>query len=127
MDVTPSNDFMELRTRAEFLDLCGDWDRAEELRQLSFEIAREVDLNCYAYQLLWRGENDTAFDLLYRNLEMHPLSWNVYDSLAEAFAMVGDMENAIDHYGRALTMCTDREQKERIRRLLLDLSRIAAA
>ena len=114
-------DFIELRTRAEFLDLCGDSDRAEELRQLSVEVGREVDLNCYAYQLLWRGQIEAAFDLLYRNLELHPQSWNVYDSLAEAYAMIGDTESAFDHYGRALTLVRDPEQKRRIRQLLVEL------
>ena len=114
-------DFIELRTRAEFLDLCGENDRAEQLRELSVEVGREVDLNCYAYQLLWRGEIEKAFDLLYRNLELRPRSWNVYDSLGEAYAMIGDTESALDHYARAFTLCTDAEQKERIRQLLRDL------
>lgn len=117
----PKQDFIELRTRAEFLDLCGDNDRAEELRQLSVEVGREVDLNCYAYQLLWRGQIESAFDLLHRNLELHPNSWNVFDSLGEAYAMIGDTESAIDHYGRALWLVRDREQKRRIRELLMDL------
>lgn len=122
MEVNSSKyDFIELRTRAEFLDLCGDADRAEELRQLSVEVGREVDLNCYAYQLLWRGQIEAAFDLLYRNLETHTHSWNVYDSLAEAYAMIGDTESAIDHYGRALTLVRDRDQKTRIRSILLHL------
>jgi Flp pilus assembly protein TadD len=122
MEVSSSQyDFIELRTRAEFLDLCGDADRAEELRQLSVEIAREVDLNCYAYQLLWRGQIESAFDLLYRNLETHPHSWNVYDSLAEAYATIGDTESAVDHYGRALTLVRNREQRTRIRSILLNL------
>jgi tetratricopeptide (TPR) repeat protein len=122
MEVNPSKyDFIELRTRAEFLDLCGDNDRAEELRQLSVEVGREVDLNCYAYQLLWRGQIESAFDLLYRNLELHPNSWNVYDSLGEAYAMIGDSDGAIDQYGRALWLVRDPEQKRRIRELILDL------
>ncbi|MGZ4809725.1 MAG: tetratricopeptide repeat protein [Thermoanaerobaculia bacterium] len=114
-------DFLDLRTRAEFLDLCGDSDRAEELRQLSVEVGREVDLNCYAYQLLWRGKIEAAFDLLYYNVEMHPHSWNVYDSLAEAYAMIGDTESAAEHYSRALLLVRAPEQRLRIRGLLLHL------
>ncbi len=122
MDVSSSkSDFLDLRTRAEFLDLCGDSDRAEELRQLSVEVGREVDLNCYAYQLLWRGKIEAAFDLLYHNVETHPNSWNVYDSLAEAYAMIGDTESASEHYSRALLLVRDPEQRVRIRGLLLHL------
>jgi tetratricopeptide (TPR) repeat protein len=119
-------DFIELRTRAEFLDLCGDSGRADELRELSVEVGREVDLNCYAYQLLWRGQIGSAFELLHRNAELHPDSWNVYDSLAEAYAMIGDSEGAIDQYGRALWLVRDPEQKRRIRELLLDLRGVAS-
>jgi len=122
MDVSSSkSDFLDLRTRAEFLDLCGDSDRAEELRQLSVEVGREVDLNCYAYQLLWRGKIEAAFDPLYHNVETHPTSWNVYDSLAVAYAMMGDTESASEHYSRALLLVRDPEQRLRIRGLLLHL------
>ena len=122
MDVSSSkDDFLDLRTRAEFLDLCGDPDRAEELRQLSVEVGREVDLNCYAYQLLWRGKIEAAFDLLSHNVETHPNSWNVYDSVAEAYAMIGDTESAVEHYSRALLLVRDPEQRVRIRGVLLHL------
>ena len=105
MEVNSSKcDFIELRTRAEFLDLCGDNDRAEQLRQLSVEVGREVDLNCYAYQLLWRGQIESAFDLLYRNLELHPNSWNVYDSLGEAYMVNGEKEMAITNYKKSLEL-----------------------
>ena len=127
MEVNSSKyDFIELRTRAEFLDLCGDNDRAAQLRELSVSVGREVDLNCYAYQLLWRGQIETGFDLLYRNLELHPNSWNVYDSLAEAYAMIGDVESAIDHYARALSLVRDPVQKRRIREVLMDLRGLVA-
>ena len=52
MDGVPSvdPDFIELRVRAEFLELCGDSETAEKLRLRSLEVAREVDLTCYSYQ-----------------------------------------------------------------------------
>ena len=80
-------DFIDLRMRAELLDLCGDADGAERLRVLSLESAREVEINCYAYQLLWRGLFDEAIELLRLNVQRYPYSDNAQDSLAEALQM----------------------------------------
>ncbi len=102
-------DFIDLRIRAEFLDLCGEHDTAAELRERSMAIAREVDLNCYAYQLLWRGRVDESLELLHTNAAAHPDSWNVYDSLGEVYAASGDIERAIDYYARALSMVDGEE------------------
>ncbi len=83
-------DFIDLRTRAELLELCGDQPGADRLRTLSLEIAREVDLTCYAYQLLWRDKIMDAIDILERNAATHPESWNAHHSLGEALEMHGD-------------------------------------
>lgn len=101
--VTP--DFIDLRTRAELLELCGDESGAERLRNLSLQIAREVDLICYAYQLLWRSKLDDAFELLEVAAATHPDSWNVRHSLGEAYEALGDEYSAAMNFrmGAALT------------------------
>ena len=58
------HDFIDLRTRAELLELCGDPDGAARLRDLSLQIGMEVEINCYEYQLLWRNLIDEAIVLL---------------------------------------------------------------
>jgi len=100
-------DFIDLRTRAELLEICGDNDGAERLRNLSLEIAREVDLTCYAYQLLWRNKVDDAIDLLERNLAAHPESWNVRHSLGEAYEALGDYSSAATSYRAAQALTDD--------------------
>ncbi len=120
-------DFIDLRTRAEFFDLCGENDLAAELRQRSMEIAREVDINCYAYQLLWRGHVEQAIELLEMNAAAHPESWNVYDSLGEVYAETGDFERAIEQYARALSMVDDDRTAARIRSALAGLNARRAA
>ena len=120
-------DFIDLRIRAEFLDLCGERDTAAELRERSMAIAREVDLNCYAYQLLWRGRIEEALELLHTNAAAHPDSWNVYDSLGEVYAASGDIERAIDYYARALSMVDGQEPAARIATALSALNARRAA
>lgn len=111
----PKYDFLELRTRAEFLELCGDEEGAAELRDLSLKIAREVDLTCYAYQLMWRDRLDDAISLLQLNASVNPQSWNVQDSLGEAFEMKGDLAAAVEHYRGAAELVDDEAQRERIK------------
>src|SRR4029079_10118868 len=91
-------DFIDLRTRAELLELCGDVPGAERLRTLSLEIDREVDLTCYAYQLLWRDKIEDAIDILERNASAHPESWNVQHSLGEAYELLGDYRSAAANF-----------------------------
>lgn len=120
-------DFIDMRMRAEFHDLCGERDAAEQLRQRSMEIAREVDINCYAYQLLWRGHTDQAIEMLEMNAASYPDSWNVYDSLGEVYAAVGDIERAIEQYAQALSMVADEQAADRIRSALAALNARRAA
>lgn len=120
-------DFIDLRMRAEFLDLCGERDTAEQLRQRSMEIAREVDINCYAYQLLWRGRSEQALELLHMNAEAYPDSWNAYDSLGEVYAAGGEIEKAIEYYARALSMVDGDEAAGRITTALAKLNARRAA
>lgn len=119
-------DFIELRVRAEFLELCGDSETAEKLRLRSLEVAREVDLTCYSYQLMWRNLVDQAIDLLERAAFRFPDSWNAWDTLAEAYAQRGDVQRAIESYGKALVLVDDEGQRGRIERGLRDLSALGA-
>ena len=111
-------DFIELRIRAEFLELCGDPETAENLRQRSLEVAREVDLTCYSYQLMWRNLVDQAIDLLERAAARFPDSWNAWDTLGEAYVQRGDVTRAIESYRRAAVLVDDEDHRRRIDRLI---------
>lgn len=100
-------DFIDLRTRAELLELCGDESGAERLRNLSLQIAREVDLICYAYQLLWRSKLDDAIELLEVAAATHPDSWNVRHSLGEAYEALGDEYSAAMNFRMAAALTED--------------------
>lgn len=122
----PSPDFMDLRTRAELLELCNDPAGAARLRAQSLEIAREVDLTCYGYQLLWRHRLGDAIAILEHNVLRHPDSANAWDTLAEAYTQAGDVRRALECCGRAARLVADDEQRLRIERQMRELIALGA-
>lgn len=119
--VPVNHDFLDLRTRAELLELCDDPEGAKRLRELSLEVAREVDLVCYGYQLLWRNRAPDAIDLLERNAARNPDSWNAWDSLGDAYAEHGDIRRAAECYGNASRLVNDEQDRLRIERSLREM------
>jgi CubicO group peptidase (beta-lactamase class C family) len=65
---------------------------------------REPELNRLGYQLLQRGRVDDAIQILQLNVEEYPNSWNVYDSLGEAYAAHGDRDLAIKNYKKSIEL-----------------------
>ena len=124
---TATPDFIDLRTRAEFLELCGDHDGARRLQELSLEVAREIDLVCYSYQLMWRQRIDEAISILRFTVENHPDSWNAHHSLAEALEQKGEFALAIAHFREALLRIDDEHERRIIERKLRALSDLATA
>ena len=123
---TYTPDFFDLRVRAELLELCDDLEGAARLRAQSLEIAREVDLTCYGYQLMWRNRASEAIEILERNAALHPESWNVWDSLAEAWSQQGDLRRAIDCYDHASQLVEDDADRHRIERCIRELAALGA-
>jgi tetratricopeptide (TPR) repeat protein len=113
--------FNNLRTKAGLLELKGDTKTAAELRDRSMKIATEADINGYGYQLLGAGKTDEAIAIFRKNVKDHPQSWNVYDSLGEAYDRKGDKKLAAENYRKAQTMVQDPDQKKRISAVLVKL------
>ncbi len=64
----------------------------------------EAALNRLGYQLLQRGRVDDAIQILQLNVEEYPNTWNVYDSLGEAYAAHGDRDLAIKNYRKSIEL-----------------------
>lgn len=63
----------------------------------------ERELNWLGYHFLyWWGRSKEAIDVLNLNVAWHPESANAYDSLAEAFAATGDIDEAIANYRKSI-------------------------
>ena len=76
------------------------------LRELGFPGARESesDTNSLGYRLLGRGDSAGAIQVFQLNVETHPGSANVYDSLGEAYVAAGNTSLAIDNYRKAVAI-----------------------
>lgn len=65
----------------------------------------ENDLNDWAYRMLnGGGKPKEALEIFKLNVSLYPESANVYDSLAEAYAVNGERELAIKNYRRSLEL-----------------------
>ena len=81
-------------------------DRYAEMRkagELQGERA-EAALNQLGYSLLYSGHEKDAITVFQTNVQEFPQSSNVYDSLGEAYAKVGEKELAIANYEKSLQL-----------------------
>jgi len=90
-----------LMTKARLLEAKGDAAQAATVRERAMKLATEAEMNAYGYQLLGEGKVDEAITAFAKNVKDHADSWNVYDSLAEAYATKGDTSRAIELYTKA--------------------------
>jgi tetratricopeptide (TPR) repeat protein len=67
----------------------------------------EAEFNLLGYRYLGEGRIDDAIAVFQLNVERFPESWNVYDSLGEAFAAKGDTKRAVELYRRSLELNPD--------------------
>ena len=113
-----SPDFTSYNLKAASLDRPRHEAQADSLRQAHLGSATEAQLNAYGYQLLNQKRNSEALAIFIRNTKEHPDSWNVWDSLGEMYATMGDKGKAAANYRKALAMTTDPVQKRRIEGIL---------
>jgi len=107
--------FANMWTQGGLLAALGRNDEATAVKDKAMALAGEADLNNLGYQYMQAGKLDEALAVFKKNVEMHAESWNVHDSLAEAYAAKGDKAKAIELYSKALSMTTDEVQKVRIK------------
>ncbi len=107
--------------KARLMQQRGDEAGASQITDAAVATATENELNIFGYQLMQGGDIDRALEMFMLNVQRHPESWNVYDSLAEGYANKGDTQKAIANYRKALEMVQDERQKRRIRNELTKL------
>lgn len=64
----------------------------------------EPQLNMLGYQLIAAKNTEAAIAVFILNVEAYPESWNVYDSLGEAYMTAGKKELAIANYKKSLEL-----------------------
>ncbi|HZY36434.1 MAG TPA: serine hydrolase [Mucilaginibacter sp.] len=76
------------------------------------------DLNGYAYTLLRANQVNNAIKVFELNTELYPNSWNVYDSLADAYEKAGDKAKELENCKKALELDPNNEyEKNRVKGL----------
>lgn len=65
---------------------------------------KESQLNTLGYQLLQGKRIKDAIEIFKLNIKEYPNSYNVYDSMGEAYAMDGNNELAIKNYKKSLEL-----------------------
>jgi beta-lactamase regulating signal transducer with metallopeptidase domain len=70
---------------------------------------KEEEFNTLGYRYLYNGEMDKAIGVFKCNVKNYPDSWNVYDSLGEAYAHKGDFELATKNYKKSLELNPENE------------------
>ena len=113
--------FDALMVKAAVVERQGNRALADSLRTRAFAVATEQQLNAAGYQLLGAKKVDEAIALFQRNVKAHPASWNVYDSLGEAYGVKGDRKLAVANYRKAASMTDDPAQKARIQQAITAL------
>lgn len=66
----------------------------------------EASINVIGYQHLAKNEYKKAIEVFEYNVELHPKSANVYDSLGETMEKVGRTDEAIENYRTAVKLGT---------------------
>lgn len=97
--------------------------RADSSSKFYFE---EGEFNELGYRLLGSGRSADAITIFKLNVEMHPESFNAFDSLAEAYMRNGQNAEAVRNYQKSLELNPEnqnaRDMLKKLRKLNEDLS-----
>lgn len=75
--------------------------KKEESESFNFS---EGQLNTLGYNLMKEGKLDAAVEIFKLNIEEHPKSSNVYDSMGEAYMKKGNKDLAVRNYKKSLEL-----------------------
>ncbi len=113
-----SRQAQNLLIHAGLLALEGKDEEIAAVEEEALGMANEQQVNAMGYQYFFQRNNPKkAVELFRRNVADYPESWNVYDSLAEGLVALGEHEEAVKHYKKALSLAPD-GQKARIQGVL---------
>jgi tetratricopeptide (TPR) repeat protein len=80
----------------------------------------EAMINWQGYQLLTTDKVDEAIKVFALNTELFPASWNVWDSLGEAYAKKGEKDIAVGYYKKSIAL---NPQNENGKKIVADLTK----
>ncbi|QNL20824.1 DUF2911 domain-containing protein [Hyphobacterium sp. CCMP332] len=120
--ISINKNFANMSTKSLILRMQGKAKEADEFIEKAMPMADENAMNTYGYGLLYNLKDvDAAIKVFQKNVKDYPESWNVYDSLAEAYQTKGNKKEAIKYYKKALSMAPE-QQRNRIKSTIDSLS-----
>ncbi|MEM7051643.1 MAG: DUF2911 domain-containing protein [Acidobacteriota bacterium] len=118
--IARQENFNTLFVKGRLLQRMGDGE-AEAMMAKALPLGNEQQVNFAGYQYLQAGQVERAIEIFQKNVDDHPESWNVYDSLGEAYGAKGDTQSSRRLYQKALEMAPE-NQKPRIEGILNSMS-----
>ena len=100
--ISANENFDNLETLAQLQKKTGKDDESEKTMQRAMLIAKPMELNGYARQLLGQKKIDEAMKYFEYNLQKNPDQWYVYGGMARGYEAKGDLKRAIENMKIAL-------------------------
>ncbi|HXU25889.1 MAG TPA: DUF2911 domain-containing protein [Bacteroidia bacterium] len=117
--------YTNLAAKKQLLILMGNPTEADKVMKkilLALEVVDENKVNLFGYELVNENDIKSALEVFKLNVKKHPDSWNVYDSMAEAYNTDGDKKLALSNYKTAVAKAPQ-NQKERIQGIINTLEK----
>jgi CubicO group peptidase (beta-lactamase class C family) len=76
------------------------------------------DINNWGYMLINQNKKSHALEIFRLNTVLYPENANAWDSLAETYGALGNMENAVKYYQKALEINPDYANADNIRKMM---------
>ena len=116
-----SKTYNNMAIKAQILHKMGQ--KAEVLAMIPdmADMANTNEMNNLGYMLLNMGENDMALKYFKINAKNNPTNANVFDSLGEAYKILGDRKNAIKNLKKSLSLDPPAGVRANSERLLAEL------
>lgn len=105
--VSMNRNGQNLGLKYRLLQQLGRAEEAEATLAEALALSDEGQTNALGYALLFAGDVDRAIEVFQKNVDEYPESWNVYDSLGEAYATKGEPARARELYQKALSMAPE--------------------
>lgn len=106
-------DFFNL-IKTESIEKAIDYYKAFKSKDTDKQLFSETGMNTLGYSYFGNKDYDTAIKLFEMNVAEYPDSWNVYDSLGEAYHAAGNKEKAIESYKKSIELNPDNENGKKI-------------
>ncbi|MCB0562130.1 MAG: tetratricopeptide repeat protein, partial [Phaeodactylibacter sp.] len=106
-------DFMEKALQGQLEEAMALYEKAKT-RFPGWVFFEESRMNWTGYQLLGQGKTEAAIQAFRINVDAYPQSFNVYDSLAEAYLKDEQSDLARKYYQKSLELNPDNENARKM-------------